>query len=207
LQGYFETVGADPQAYTRAEVEARIRAEMQDRLWALPVMGQVQGVLRSRFYHVDHLVRQVVSSALDQLNLAISDLVAEAVDLDEALGELTGIGSYVQAVSLKGEAVITGDDLTYLSLKGHTTIHTQPIPLDFDPFYEYQQLHSDGASACDPNPALAPALYNRITMGATVAPATMPFGEVSVTISTQFSFTGDGRILGFRGGFETLQEG
>ncbi len=205
LEGYFETVHADPSAYTQAEIEARIRNEIEDRLWALPVTGQVQNVLRSRFYHFDHLITQVVSNALEMINRAIADIIAEAVDLDELLNDLTGFTGYVQAFSLKGEAIITGNDLTYLSLKGRTTIQTEPVPLDFHPFYEYQQLHSDGASGCDPN--AQPVQFNRITMGATVAPARMPIGEVSVTVSTQFSFMEDGRIIGFMGGFEFLQEG
>ncbi len=205
LEDYFEMVHADLGAFTQAEIETRIRNEVEDLFWALPVTHEVQNVLRSRFYHFDHLIQQVVSSALDQLNRAITDIVAEAVDLDGLLNDLTGFTGYVQAISLKGEAVITGDDLTYLSLKGRTTIQTEPVPLDFHPFYEYRQLHSDGANGCDPN--AQPALFNRITMGATVAPARMPVGEVSVTISSQFSFTGDGEIIGFMGGFEFLQEG
>jgi len=205
LQDYFTTVAADPGAYTVEEIEARIRGEIEAGLWAMPVFGQVQTVLRSRFYHLDHLTRQVLASALDQLNRAITDIVAEAIDLDELLGPLKGIGNYVQSASLDGEAVITGNDLTYLSLKGHTVIQTQPIPIEFDPFYEYQQLHADGALGCDPG--ATSAQFNRITMGATVAPATFTSGEVSITLSSQFSFTDDARLIGFMGGLEVLAEG
>jgi len=205
LQDYFVNVSADPGAFSLEEIEARIRAEIEGELWAMPMFGQVQTTLRSRFYHLDHLTRQVLASALDQLNRAITDMVAEAIDLEELLGPLKGVGSYVQSASLEGEAVITGDDLTYLSLKGHTVIQTQPIPIELDPFYEYQHLHADGAMGCDDNHA--PAQFNRITMGATVAPATFTAGEVSITLSTQFSFTDDARLIGFMGGLELLSEG
>ncbi len=205
LKDYFEMVDLDPGAFTQAEIETRIRNELEDRLWAMPVTGQVQNVLRFRFHHTDHLIKQVLSGALEQINGVIVDLIAEAIDLDEIFNDLTGFGAYMQAVSLKGEAVITGNDLTYLSLKGSTSIQTEPIPLDFEPFYEYQQLHSDGATGCNPN--AEPALFNRITMGATVSPARSFGMDVSVTVSTQFSFTEDGGIIGFMGGFEVLQEG
>ena len=128
-----------------------------------------------------------------------------AVDLDGTLGELTGIGNYLQTASLEGEAVITGDDLTFLSLRAHTVIQTQPVAIALDPFFEYQQLHSDGAAACDP--ALVPALYNRITMGATVGPANVPFGNVNITLATQFSFTENGKVIGLKGSLETLSDG
>lgn len=205
LEDYFEMVDLDPSAYSLAEIENRIRAEIEARLWAMPVMSEVQAVLRFRFYHLDHLIKQVFASALEQLNRELSRIVAEVVDVEELLGELDGFGAYVNTASLKGQAVITGDDLTYLSLKAHTVIQTQPIPLNFDPFYEFQQLHSDGAHGCDES--ATPVLVNRITMGATVSPATFTYGEINVSVSTQFSFTEDGRVIGFMGGFETLQEG
>lgn len=205
LQDYFDLVALDPTQFSLEEIETRIRSEVKARIYALPVMSQVQDVLRFRFYHLDHLVEQMLSSALDQINDAITDAVAEVVDLDGTLGELTGIGNYLQAASLEGEAVITGNDLTYLALRAHTVIQTQPVAIALDPFFEYQQLHSDGAGACDP--ALVPALFNRITMGATVAPANVPFGNVNVTVSTQFSFTEEGKVIGFKGSLETLTDG
>ncbi|GEM_PF-2209698 len=205
LEDYFETVSLDPGSFSVEEIEARIRAEVKARIYALPVMSQVQNVLRFRFYHLDHLVKQVLASALDQINEAITEAVAEVVDLDGTLGELTGVGNYLQAASLRGEAVITGQDLTYLSLRAHTVIHTQPIAIALDPFFEYQQLYSDGAAACDP--ALVPAMFNRITMGATVAPANVPFGNVNITLSTQFSFTDGGKLIGLKGNLETLTDG
>lgn len=205
LEDYFELVALYPDEFSLEEIEARIRNEVKARIYALPVMSQVQDVLRFRFYHLDHLVQQVLASALDQINEAITDAVAEVVDLDGTLGELTGIGGYLQSASMEGEAVITGDDLTYLSLRAHTVIQTQPVAIALDPFFEYQQLHSDGAGACDPS--LVPAMFNRITMGATVAPANVPFGNVNVTVSTQFSFTEEGKVIGFKGSLETLTDG
>lgn len=205
LEDYFEMVAQEPASFSLEEVQTRIRSEIKARIYSLPVMSQVQDVLRFRFYHLDHLIQQVLAAALDQINDAITDAVAEVVDLDGTLGELTGIGNYLQAASLKGEAVITGNDLTFLSLRGHTVIHTQPVAIAFDPFYEYQQLHSDGAGSC--NAGLTPVIYNRITMGATVAPANVPFGNVNVTVATQFSFTADGFPIGFKGSIETLADG
>jgi len=205
LDDYFELVALDPTQFSLEEIETRIRAEAKARIYALPVMSRVQDVLRFRFYHLDHLVQQVLSSALDQINDAITDAVAEVVDLDGTLGELTGIGAYLQSASMEGEAVITGNDLTYLALRAHTVIQTQPVAIALDPFFEYQQLHSDGAGACDLT--LEPALFNRITMGATVAPANVPFGNVNVTVSTQFSFTKDGKVIGLKGSLETLTDG
>jgi hypothetical protein len=52
-----------------------------------------------------------------------------------------------------------------------------------------------------------PVMFNRITMGATVAPANVPFGNVNVTVATQFSFRDDGLPIGFKGTIETLTDG
>ncbi len=127
-----------------AELKARIRAEISDRLMAEPVVATVRNSIKQRLFDPNAAYRSAANSLFAQYNTVARDLISRSlvqVDNNFVPG-LDTLAQYFEVSRLQGHAEIQDESLRQLRLDGRFKLKV-PEDMAFNAYLEIKELNSD----------------------------------------------------------------
>ncbi|MCF7816608.1 MAG: hypothetical protein K9M54_01900 [Kiritimatiellales bacterium] len=197
--------GSTFDEYTPEEVKAMIRLQITDAFYGSVPCADVQQVLRSQLYEVESAIQEAIDSALQQLNLAMKDLVSEYLagideEINGALGDLSDI---LGAGQIDGYAHIRHDSLNELRVDGKFQWKV-PDEMEFNAYLIIKDLNSTMAGGCSVDGDSLP----EVTLGTTDIGLGMFGSDIRADIATKFAFSETGgslTLIGMGGSFDMTE--
>jgi hypothetical protein len=169
-----------------SEFKAYIRRKIEDRLFASPLTGALQVMLKERLYDLDARIREAIDSGFQQVNQLILDLISKSLaQVDNKInGFLGDLSDYMGAGQINGYAHINGDSLKLLRLDGHFQWKV-PDALEFTGYLQIKELDSGPTASCSvPGGATA----TEVSCGARDVKLEWLSPDLRVSVDTKFSF-------------------
>jgi hypothetical protein len=205
------SVGADPGAFSAAEIRARVRQEIRDAFAESVVAANLQTVFRTWMYNADAAVRGALDTAFQAINDEITAIALEALDeIEAAVQPVKTFSSVVESVNWEGRAHIRGDRLSVLRLDNEVIVNVPTpipgvqVPIECTGFYEFRELTSDGPVGCYGGSA---SRLQEILLGSSVGPASIFGSGNKLTLQSKFTRDSAGHLLQLSGGLEMDHQG
>lgn len=201
-------VGLDSLPQMEANLRAAIKQRIEDYVLGLPIMAQVNRLIKQRVYDTAALFTAAIDEVFDQINSTVRDVVREvAGGLDDKFDAmLDDLGATMATADIKGYAKIRNDSLTELRMDLKAQLNV-PDEMKANVYLFIRELNSENTGS-DCLPASGKA--TEVTMGAKDVSVEWLFPDTSINLNAKFSFTneeGEGlKLRGFGGGMMIVGE-
>ncbi|MBU3665695.1 MAG: hypothetical protein FGM15_07455 [Chthoniobacterales bacterium] len=183
----------------RAELRARIRSIIADRLVSSETAGALQTQVRQYVQDAVTACTTQIDSGMQQVNGTLRDVIATRLaEVDQSInGSILGpMSDMLGTGRLSGYAHITGDSLTLLRVDGRFRFKV-PDDLDLSAYLQIKQLTSDNAGGCVP----AGQTANEVLIGAERVPLEWISPNLKANVGVKFTLM-DGDPIGLGGFFD-----
>lgn len=183
----------------RAELRARIRSIIADRLVSSQTAGVLQTQVRQYVQDAVTACTTQIDSGMQQVNGTLRDVIATRLaEVDQSInGSILGpMSDMLGTGRLSGYAHITGDSLTMLRVDGRFRFKV-PDNLDLSAYLQIKQLTSDNAGGCVP----AGQTANEVLIGAERVPLEWISPNLKANVGVKFTLM-DGDPIGLGGFFD-----
>jgi len=182
-------------------IRAKVKQRIQDYMLGLPVIAEINRLIKQRVYDTSALLTAAIDEVFDQINLTVRDIVREvAGGLDDKFNEmLDDLGATMATADIKGYAKVRNDSLTELRLDLKAQMNV-PDEMKAHVFLLIRELSSENTPAeCLP----ASGKSTEVTMGAKDVSVEWLFPDT--TMNLQAKFVMEGIVLRGMGGGIDLQ--
>jgi hypothetical protein len=182
-------------------IRAKVKQRIQDYMLGLPVIAEINRLIKQRVYDTSALLTAAIDEVFDQINLTVRDIVCEvAGGLDDKFNEmLDDLGATMATADIKGYAKVRNDSLTELRLDLKAQMNV-PDEMKAHVFLLIRELSSENTPAeCLP----ASGKSTEVTMGAKDVSVEWLFPDT--TMNLQAKFVMEGIVLRGMGGGIDLQ--
>jgi len=190
--------------YSSTELKTKMKNALKDRFLEATVMPQIQASIKQRVYDLDEQFRGTLDAYFGQVNNMVRDVLTSALqEVDNTINEGLGVvRDYLGAGKIQGHAEINGDALRQLHIDAQFRFKI-PEEMEFHGFLDIKELNAETAvEGCAPENGSA----TQVTIGAIDIPLQWISPGLRADVTAQFVIDDSGYPLGVGGSFNMRGE-